>query len=209
MRANDILDHHLASGHVRGWVHRVNGAALRVDVAELRESALFKIVVELAGMDKLVHRVLLDILVHPSINDISLVVVLPANVLLVESLEDRDGAVGACYVGEPAGRLIGVVHHSASRAGRSELTVGVGRARMLGVVAVEEAKVLCKCGKRLRVLFAVGLDDEAGVARCRIVLFRLALDEAAHCRSVVLARLPVLVYLQPAISIYSQSTEKL
>jgi hypothetical protein len=57
-----VLDHLLTRSNVGGWVHRVNGAALGVDVGEGREGTVGKVVVELVGVDKLGHRMLLDVL---------------------------------------------------------------------------------------------------------------------------------------------------
>jgi len=68
-----VLDHLRTSGHVGRRVHGVDGAALWVDVAELWESTLLEVSVELVGGDKLVHVVVLNMLVHESIDDISLV----------------------------------------------------------------------------------------------------------------------------------------
>lgn len=86
-----VLEHLLAGCHGAGRVHRVDGAALRVDVREGGQSALLKVGVELAGVRKAIHGIVLNPLrrisncksslrssatnlVHERIDDISLVV---------------------------------------------------------------------------------------------------------------------------------------
>lgn len=86
-----MLEHLLAGCHGAGRVHRVNGAALGVDVREGGQSSLLKVGVELAGVCKAVHGIVLNPLrgisncklslrlsatnlVHERIDDISLVV---------------------------------------------------------------------------------------------------------------------------------------
>lgn len=49
----------------------------RVDVRKLRKGPLLEIVIELIGMYKFVHGIILDILVHPRIENVSFVVVFP------------------------------------------------------------------------------------------------------------------------------------
>lgn len=96
-------------------MHGVDCTALRVDVGELRKSALLEIVVEFIGVHQLVHSIVLDILIHVGIDDIGLVVVLPGDVLLVQSLEDRSSTSGARHVGKPTGGLVSVVDHPCPR----------------------------------------------------------------------------------------------
>lgn len=189
------LDHGLASSHVAGRVHAVNAATFGIDVRKLRESAVREVRVELVGVDELVLSIVLDPLIHPSVDDVSLVVVLPRDVGVLEGLEDAHGAVGASGVLEVAGSLVGVVDISAGRARGGELAVGVGRARVLGVVRVPESKVLCKIRKHGALVLAVGLDDERRVAGCLHVLRALALNETHHVGSSVLGRVPFAVNL--------------
>lgn len=107
-----MLDELLTSCHIRGRVHRVDGAALGVDVTECRQGASLEIRVELICVHELVHGIVLDPLVHPGINDISLVVVLPGDVLLRKRLEDGLGTSGSGHIGRPSKSLLGVVYHS-------------------------------------------------------------------------------------------------
>lgn len=55
-----VLDHLLTRCHGTGWVHRVNGAALGVDVRERGQSTLFQIAVELVRVGEVIHRVVLN-----------------------------------------------------------------------------------------------------------------------------------------------------
>lgn len=130
-----VLNQLLTGCHVGGWVHGVYGAALRVDVGERRQSSLLEVFIELVGMDELGHGVLLDPLVHPGVDDIGLVVVLPADTFLAQCLEDGLGAGHARGILGPAVCLEGVVNHSASRSRRSKLAVGVCRSWVLSMLA--------------------------------------------------------------------------
>lgn len=62
-----MLDQLLTGSHVAGRVHGVDGAALRVDVRELRQGSLLEIAVEFVRMDKSIHGVILDPLVERSV----------------------------------------------------------------------------------------------------------------------------------------------
>lgn len=67
--------------------------------------------------------------------------VLPGNVLLAESLEDRGRTSRTGVVGIPAGRLVGVVNETAGRSRSSELAVGVGRARVFRELSGQRALI--------------------------------------------------------------------
>ena len=55
-----MFDHLLTRCHGTGWVHGVNGAALRVDVREGGQSTLFQVTIELVRMSEVIHRIVLD-----------------------------------------------------------------------------------------------------------------------------------------------------
>jgi len=190
-----VLDELGTSGHVGGRVHGVDGAALWVDVRELWKGAVGEVGEEVVSSDKLVHVVVLNPFVLPSVEDVGLVVVLPADAGVVHGLEDGSSASGSGNVGEPARSLVGVVDHTAGGTRGSELTVWVGWTRVLSVVGVEETEALGKSGKGLRGLLAVGLDDERSITWSLAVLLGLTLDETTHVWGVVLAWGPLLVDL--------------
>jgi hypothetical protein len=60
--------------------------------------------------------------------------ILPGDIFLAQGLEDRGHAGHARHIAEPAGRLIGVIHHAARRARRGELAVRVSRSGMFGML---------------------------------------------------------------------------
>lgn len=55
-----MFDHLFTSSHVASRMHRVDGAALRVDVREGRQGSLLKIAVEFVRMDKSIHSIVLN-----------------------------------------------------------------------------------------------------------------------------------------------------
>lgn len=191
-----MLDQQLSGGHVAERMHGVDGAAFGVDVGELGEGAVGNVREELIGVDNLLHGVVLDPLVDVRVDDVALVVVLPRDVLLVESLKDGSRTGGSGDVGEPASGLSGgVVDVTAGRAGRGEHTVRVGRSGVLSVVGVEESIVLSQGRKRAALGRVVALDDKGTVTGSGIVLLGLSLNEARHVRDVTAGGLPLAVDL--------------
>jgi len=174
-------------------VHAVDGAALRVDVRERGKCAVGKVRVEVVCSLKPVHGVLLHPFVHVRIDDISLVVVLPGNVLLSQGLKDTLRTSSTSIVGKEPRSLISIINESASRARRSELPVRIGRTRVFSVVRIPETVVLCQESEGAGLFLGLGVDDKGGIAGRLGVLFGLTLDEATHGGEVGVGRLPLLV----------------
>lgn len=159
-------------------MHGINGATLGVDVGESWQGSLLKVGVELVGVDDLAHGILLDPLVHPRIDNVGLVVVLPADALLAQRLEDGLDARYARVIGEPARGLIGIVDKTAGRSRCCKLSVGICRSRMLSMlehfismfrakdlfqctyICVKESKILGKVCKNAALVLGICLDDK-------------------------------------------------
>lgn len=74
---------------LRIWERLTDCTAFWIDITKLRQCPLFKIAVKFVGVNELVNGVVLDPFVHPRINDIGLVIILPADTFLGQRLLRR------------------------------------------------------------------------------------------------------------------------
>lgn len=179
--------------NIGGRVHAVDGAAFWVDVRESGKSAIGKVRVEVVRSLQSVHSVLLHPLIHVGINDVGLIVVLPRNVLLSQGLEDTLSTSSTSIISKQPRSLVRIINIAASRARSGELSIRVGRTRMLSVVGVPKTVVLGEESESAGLFLGLGVDDKRGVAGRLGVLFGLTFDEAAHGGVVGVGGLPLLV----------------
>jgi len=93
-------------------------------------------------VDKSILRILLDPLIHPGVDDVGLIIVLPCDALVGQDFEDRLCTARASRIQLPSVGLDGVIDQSTRGSRGGELPIGIRRSWVFGVIAVPESEVL-------------------------------------------------------------------